>query len=101
MPAPITAMAMNPTRHSKGSVSVYSASPPHTPPSTLLVVLRRRWGRADPGAVAGAGCQDAWSDPGGSPEDEGPDVGEFGSGVAVMDEGCRFGGLVYMEEGPR
>src|SRR3954447_6068251 len=70
MPAPITARATNPTRHSKGSVLVYSAKPPHTPPSTLLVVLRRSRRCGTPAAGAsGAGCQDGWSAPGGSPEE--------------------------------
>src|SRR4051794_36655829 len=86
MPAPITARAMNPTRHSKGSVLVYSAKPPHTPPSTLLVVLRssRRCGTPAAGA-AGAGCQDGWSAPGGSPEEGRSEPGGSGSGVAVME----------------
>src|SRR3954451_23039680 len=86
MPAPITARAMNPTRHSKGSVLVYSAKPPHTPPSTLLVVLRRSRRCGTPAAGAGgAGCQDGWSAPGGSPEEGRLERGGSGSGVAVME----------------
>src|SRR4051795_2521348 len=86
MPAPITARAMNPTRHSKGSVPVYSASPPQTPPSTLLVVLRRSRRCGTPAAGAGgAGCQDGWSERGGSPEDGRSEAGGSGNGVAVME----------------
>src|SRR3954471_16854687 len=85
MPAPITARAMNPTRHSKGSVLVYSASPPQTPPSTLLVVLRRSRRCGTPAAGAdGAGCQDGWSERGGSPEGR-SEPGGSGNGVAVME----------------
>src|SRR4051794_13154100 len=80
MPAPITARAMNPTRHSKGSVLVYSASPPHTPPSTLLVVLRRSRRCGTPAAGAGgAGCQDGWPARGGSPEAGGSEAGDPGT----------------------
>src|SRR3954464_13577147 len=91
MPAPITARAMNPTRHSKGSVPVYSAKPPHTPPSTLLVVLRRSRRCGTPAAGAGgAGCQDGWPARGGSPEDGrseagGSEAGGSGNGAAVME----------------
>src|SRR3954449_12246276 len=85
MPAPITARAMNPTRHSKGSVPVYSASPPHTPPSTLLVVLRRSRRCGTPAAGAGgAGCQDGWSERDGSPEGR-SEPGGSGNGAAVME----------------
>ena len=38
----MTASATNPTRHSSGSMPLYSASPPQTPPRTLSVALRRR-----------------------------------------------------------
>src|SRR3954451_1166157 len=86
MPAPITARAMNPTRHSKGSVLVYSAKPPQTPPSTRLVVLRRSRRCGTPAAGAGgAGCQDGWSERGGSPEDGRSEAGGSGNGVAVME----------------
>src|SRR3954449_3828382 len=85
MPAPITARAMNPTRHSKGSVLVYSASPPHTPPSTLLVVLRRSRRCGTPAAGAGgAGCQDGWSARDGLPEGR-SEPGGSGNGAAVME----------------
>src|SRR3954449_12265356 len=62
MPAPITARTTNPMRHSRGSEWVYSANPPQTPPSTLLVELRtsRRFGTPAAGA-GGAGAQDGWS----------------------------------------
>src|SRR5687768_6850777 len=93
MPAPITASAMKPTRYSKGSVFVYSANPPHTPPSTLLVELRRRWGCGISDAVAGgAGCQDGWSDPVGGPEDECSGAGGFGSGVPVIERRLSLSG---------
>src|SRR3954468_5704069 len=101
MPAPITARATNPTRHSKGSVLVYSAKPPHTPPSTLLVVLRRSRRCGTPAAGAGgAGCQDGWPARGGSPEAGrseaggseaggseagGSEAGGSGNGAAVME----------------
>src|SRR4051795_8671890 len=86
MPAPITPRATNPTRHSKGSVLVYSAKPPHTPPSTLLVVLRRSRRCGTPAAGAGgAGCQDGWPARGGSPEDGRSEAGGSGNGAAVME----------------
>src|SRR3954447_20779993 len=86
MPAPITPRATNPTRHSKGSVLVYSAKPPQTPPSTLLVVLRRSRRCGTPAAGAGgAGCQDGWSARGGSPEDGRSEAEGSENGVAVME----------------
>src|SRR3954451_12243120 len=94
MPAPITARAMNPTRHSKGSVPVYSARPPQTPPSTLLVALRRRWGGETGGAVAAGGCQDGCCGWGGSPGNGRPAAAVFGVGVDVMDGRLSLPGAV-------
>src|SRR4051812_17086125 len=100
MPAPITARAMNPTRHSKGSVPVYSARPPQTPPSTLLVVLRRSRRCETPAAGAGgAGCQDGWSERGGSPEDGRSEAEGSGNGVAVMERRLSPAGV--LEHGTR
>src|SRR3954447_8952622 len=101
MPAPITARAMNPTRHSKGSVLVYSASPPHTPPSTLLVVLRRSRRCGTPAAGAGgAGCQDGWSARDGSPEGR-SEPGGSGNGAAVMERRLSRAGARNTGQGPR
>src|SRR3954454_20557550 len=100
MPAPITARAMNPTRHSKGSVLVYSASPPHTPPSTLLVVLRRSRRCGTPAAGAGgAGCQDGWSARDGSPEGR-SEPGGSGNGAAVMERRLSRAGARNTGQGP-
>src|SRR3954452_19263360 len=87
MPAPITARATNPTRHSKGSLLVYSANPPQTPPSTLLVELRtsRRCGTPAAGA-GGAGAQDGWSGRGGSSGDGTSEAEGSGNGLTVMAE---------------
>src|SRR3954447_19648960 len=46
MPAPpATVSPTNPTRQSTGSIPLYSARPPQTPPSIFSVPLRRSCGR--------------------------------------------------------
>src|SRR3954447_20283101 len=87
MPAPITARTTNPMRHSRGSELVYSANPPQTPPSTLLVELRRsrRFGTPAAGA-GGAGGQDGWSGRGGSSGDGTSEAEGSGNGLTVMAE---------------
>src|SRR4051794_19278879 len=71
-------------RQSSASTPVYSARPPHTPPSPLLRLLRRSGGRCGTGAGGGGGaCCQAGGGPspggGGGGGDEGS-----GGGVAVM-----------------
>src|SRR4051812_2481767 len=88
MPAPTSASAMNPIRQIRASTPLYSASPPQTPPRTLLVVLRRRCVRC--GAKTGAGgpacaasCAASCGDSGG---DCGADCG--GDCAAPSEEDC-------------
>src|SRR4051794_27302203 len=77
----MTASATNPTRHSSGSMPLYSASPPQTPPSTLSVALRRSAVRA-----AGAGGGAGGGGQGGGSEGAGSRGGgaDGGGGAAVM-----------------
>src|SRR3954467_14984254 len=53
MPAPSRARAMTPPRQISASTPLYSASPPQTPPSTRLVLLRYRCGRGGTAARGG------------------------------------------------
>src|SRR3954452_9727251 len=74
---PARVSAIPPTRQSRPSTPVSSASPPATPPITLSVRLRRSWVRGCHGCCAGEG--------GGQEAPEGSAAGEAGGGgVEVM-----------------
>src|SRR5215212_1281664 len=73
---PARVRATNPTRHSRASMPLYSASPPFTPPRILSVRLRRSCGRA--GRGSGGGGQDGGSIAGGR------GGGAAGGGADVM-----------------
>src|SRR3954447_21925985 len=93
MPAPSRARAMNPPRQISASTPLYSASPPQTPPSTRLVLLRYRCGRGGTAARVG-GSAVGGSAVGGSA------AGGSGLGGAVMPGASPAPPPPDTEEGP-
>src|SRR3954447_4214627 len=82
---PAKVRATKPTRQSNGSIPLYSARPPATPPTSLSVLLRRSCAR--PGGVAG-GSQAGSAD------------GGAGGGADVMPQASVPGGSLTIGERP-
>src|SRR4051812_20355453 len=85
---PATERATKPTRQSSGSMPLYSASPPQTPPTILSVRLRRS-GRPGGGASAGDG-----------PSGDGSMSGGAGGSALVMAQSLLIGATAHIREAP-
>src|SRR4051812_38665277 len=85
---PAKARATKPTRQSSGSIPLYWARPPQTPPSILSELLRRSCARTGGPDGGGGGSQAGSTD------------GASGGGADVMPEASPSGGPLTIGERP-